>query len=93
MMVFAFRSVLAALPLVTAVVAAGIGIVVVGLIGHSLEVSSAAPMLASMLGLGVGIDYALFFVTRLRGSWHGQPLRRHRARGRAFRGAPFSSPG
>jgi len=75
-MVFAFRSVLAALlPLVTAVVAAGIGIVVVGLIGHSLEVSSAAPMLASMLGLGVGIDYALFFVTRLREELaHGRPL-------------------
>ncbi|MCC7074144.1 MAG: MMPL family transporter [Deltaproteobacteria bacterium] len=66
-MVLAFRSVVAAvLPLVTAMIASGIGIVIVGLIGRSLEVSSAAPMLASMLGLGVGIDYSLFFVTRLR---------------------------
>jgi RND superfamily putative drug exporter len=38
----------------------------IGLIAAVVEVSSAAPTIASMIGLGVGIDYALFIVTRHR---------------------------
>ena len=34
------------------------------LLGHVAEVPSVAPTLATMIGLGVGIDYALFIVTR-----------------------------
>ena len=66
-LVVSFGSLFAALlPVVTAIVSVGVGIILIGLVGHWLDVSSAAPMLGSMLGLGVGIDYALFIVTRFR---------------------------
>ena len=42
------------------------GISSMGLLAHFLEVPSWAPVLASMVGLGVGIDYALFILTRHR---------------------------
>ena len=75
-LVAAFRSlVVAALPLLTALASVTVGLVLVGLVGRHVDVSSAAPMLASMLGLGVGIDYALFFVTRVREERaHGREL-------------------
>ncbi len=66
-LVLAFRSLVAALlPLVTAIVSSTLGMVVIGLVGHRVDVGASAPTIASMLGLGVGIDYALFYLTRVR---------------------------
>lgn len=56
----------ALVPLVTALVAVGIGLAVVGLLERITFVPSEATILGTMLGLGVGIDYALFLVTRHR---------------------------
>jgi putative drug exporter of the RND superfamily len=64
----AFGSLLAMLlPLVTAIIGLGCGLMAVGLLSHALSVASLAPSLAVLVGLGVGIDYALFIVTRYRG--------------------------
>lgn len=54
------------LPIVVAVVALGIGLMGTGLISHVTNVPDVAPLLGSLIGLGVGIDYALFIVTRHR---------------------------
>ena len=43
-----------------------VGLSIIGLLGHVTEVPSIAPTLATMIGLGVGIDYALFLVSRYR---------------------------
>jgi RND superfamily putative drug exporter len=66
-LVLTFGSLVAAgLPLLTAIVGVGIGIG--GLYGLTsvIDMSSTAPVLAMMLGLAVGIDYALFIVHRHR---------------------------
>jgi putative drug exporter of the RND superfamily len=55
-----------ALPIVTAVCCLVIALAGIGLLGHVLEIPSVTPTLATMIGLGVGIDYALFCVTRHR---------------------------
>jgi len=63
----AFGSLFAmALPLVTAVVALGSGLLAVGLLSHLVSIGTVGPTLAALIGLGVGIDYALFIVTRHR---------------------------
>lgn len=56
------------LPLLTAGIALGIAIPGVGLLAHLFNVATFAPVLSSLIGLGVGIDYALFVVTRHRNS-------------------------
>lgn len=62
-----FRTIVAAvMPLVTAVVGVGVSVAVVYLATIFVPVSSTAPMLAVMLGLAVGIDYALFLLSRHR---------------------------
>jgi putative drug exporter of the RND superfamily len=62
-----FGSVLAmGLPLMTAVFGIGIGLALVTLSAHFLTVPNFTPQLASMIGIGVGVDYALFIVTRYR---------------------------
>ena len=62
-----FGSVVAmGLPLVTALFALGVGLSVVTLGTHVFDTAEFAPQLALMIGLGVGIDYALFIVTRFR---------------------------
>jgi RND superfamily putative drug exporter len=64
----AFGSLLAMLlPLVTAIAGLGCGLMAVSLLSHALSVAALAPSLAVLVGLGVGIDYALFIVTRYRG--------------------------
>ncbi len=55
-----------ALPLINAVVAVGVGLAIIGLLGRVVFIPDVAPTLGTMLGLGVGIDYALFLVTRHR---------------------------
>jgi uncharacterized membrane protein YdfJ with MMPL/SSD domain len=63
----AFGSLLAmALPIVTAVFGIGMGLAGAMLLNHMLPAPSFAPILAAMIGLGVGVDYALFIVTRYR---------------------------
>jgi len=54
------------LPLVTALLGVGIGISGITVVAGLTELSSTAPTLAMMIGLAVGIDYALFIVTRHR---------------------------
>ncbi|MEU2235144.1 MMPL family transporter [Streptomyces vietnamensis] len=56
----------AGLPLLTALVGVGIAIAGVTSLAGSFEIISTAPVLALMIGLAVGIDYALFLVTRHR---------------------------
>jgi len=56
----------AGLPLLTALIGVGIGVTGVTVLSGVIEVSSVAPTLATMLGLAVGIDYALFILTRHR---------------------------
>jgi RND superfamily putative drug exporter len=52
------------LPIVTAIVGLVSGLSIITLLGHVVEVPTVAPTLATMIGLGVGIDYALFIITR-----------------------------
>jgi RND superfamily putative drug exporter len=54
------------LPLGVALFAIGIASGVTTLLSHGLSIASFAPILGSLIGLGVGIDYALFIVTRAR---------------------------
>ncbi|MFI2363089.1 MMPL family transporter [Promicromonospora sp. NPDC019610] len=62
-----FRTIIAAvMPLVTAVVGVGVSVSLVYLGTLFVPVSSTAPMLAVMIGLAVGIDYALFLLSRHR---------------------------
>ena len=62
-----FGSLLAAgMPLITAGLGLITGIALVGLATHVTSMSNISPELALMIGLGVGIDYALFIVTRFR---------------------------
>ncbi|MEU4652892.1 MMPL family transporter [Streptomyces sp. NPDC023723] len=63
----AFGSVFAMLlPLVTAVAGVGGGMMSTTLLSHVTDVPEVAPLLGTLIGLGVGIDYALFIVTRHR---------------------------
>ena len=62
-----FGSVVAmGLPLITALFALGVGLSLVTLGTHVFDTANFAPQLAAMIGLGVGIDYALFILTRFR---------------------------
>jgi MMPL family len=66
-MLVAFGSVVAmGLPILTALAGVGAGYAVVALISHLLIDPSYSPELMAMIGLGVGIDYAVFIVTRYR---------------------------
>jgi RND superfamily putative drug exporter len=66
-LVITFGSLLAAgLPLVTALVGVAIGMMGVAIASGFTDVSSSTGTLATMLGLAVGIDYALFIVSRYR---------------------------
>ncbi len=54
------------MPIISAVIGLLVGLSLIGLLGHLTTVPTIAPTLATMIGLGVGIDYALFLVTRYR---------------------------
>jgi RND superfamily putative drug exporter len=63
----AFGSLLATLlPIVTAIAGVGGGLMAIAPLTHAMNVISLAPILGALIGLGVGIDYALFIVTRHR---------------------------
>jgi RND superfamily putative drug exporter len=62
-----FGSVIAAgMPLITAGLGLITGVGLIGLATHVISMSNVSPQLALMIGLGVGVDYALFIVTRFR---------------------------
>ena len=54
------------LPIVTALFGLGTGLGLIGLFTHVVDTPDFSSELAAMIGLGVGIDYALFIVTRFR---------------------------
>jgi putative drug exporter of the RND superfamily len=54
------------LPILTAAAGVGGGLLAVGLLSHTMGIAGFAPTLGALVGLGVGIDYALFIVTRHR---------------------------
>jgi putative drug exporter of the RND superfamily len=63
----AFGSLLATLlPIVTAIAGVGGGLMAIAPLTHTINVVDFAPILGALIGLGVGIDYALFIVTRHR---------------------------
>ncbi len=59
----------AGLPLITAGLGLLTGVALIGIATHVTSMSNISPDLALMIGLGVGIDYALFIVTRFRESY------------------------
>jgi putative drug exporter of the RND superfamily len=60
-----FGSLVAAgMPLITAIVGVGIGFLTISVLTGFIELSSTTPALGTMLGLAVGIDYALFIMSR-----------------------------
>ena len=61
------RSVLAALlPLISALVAIGVGLSIITVLTHAISIASWVPEVAIIVALGVGVDYALFIVSRHR---------------------------
>ncbi|WP_406349882.1 MMPL family transporter [Streptomyces sp. NBC_01597] len=66
-LIIGFGSVIAAgLPLLTALLSAITGLACLGLLAAAFTFATVSPTLATMIGLGVGIDYALFLITRHR---------------------------
>jgi RND superfamily putative drug exporter len=69
-LLISFGSLLAmGLPIVTALFGLGAGLGVIGLGSHLVDMVDFSSELALMIGLGVGIDYALFIVTRYRDAY------------------------
>ncbi|MGW5348229.1 MMPL family transporter, partial [Streptomyces sp. NPDC004050] len=56
----------AGLPLVVGVVGLLVSLALIGLVGHVMDMPSSGATIAAMIGLGVGIDYTLFCLTRFR---------------------------
>jgi len=70
-LLIAFGSLLAmGLPIATALMGIGSGLALTALIGHIFPAPSFSSIVAAMIGLGVGVDYALFIVTRFRSELH-----------------------
>jgi RND superfamily putative drug exporter len=70
-LLISFGSVLAmGLPILTALFGIGIGVMLVFVFANWISVPNFTAQIASMIGIGVGIDYALFIVTRYRQGLH-----------------------
>ena len=70
-LLIAFGSLLAmGLPIATALMGIGSGLSLIALLGHIFPAPSFSAIVAAMIGLGVGVDYALFIVTRFRAELH-----------------------
>ncbi|MFJ9381131.1 MMPL family transporter [Streptomyces sp. NPDC101455] len=54
------------LPILTAIAGVGSSILAMGLLSHGMNIPDLAPTIGALIGLGVGIDYALFILTRHR---------------------------
>ena len=89
MLAITLGSLLAAgLPLLTAIIGVGIGLVGLQALTGVIELSETAPILATMLGLAVGIDYALFILTRHRSNLQdGMEVRESAAQATATAGS------
>ena len=86
-LLIAFGSLLAmGLPIATALLGIGSGLSLIALLGHVFPAPSFSPIVAAMIGLGVGVDYALFIVTRFREELRGAPG--HGVRATGVRGYP-----
>jgi RND superfamily putative drug exporter len=73
-LLIAFGSLLAmGLPIATALLGIGGGLSLIALLGHVFPAPSFAPIVAALIGLGIGVDYALFIVTRFREELRGVP--------------------
>ncbi|QLI99954.1 MMPL family transporter [Streptomyces sp. NEAU-sy36] len=82
-LVITFGSLLAAgLPLLTAIIGVGIGVSAITALANVLDLGSTTSTLATMIGLAVGIDYALFIVSRYRAEL-AEGREREEAAGRA----------
>ncbi|MEU7056810.1 MMPL family transporter [Streptomyces sp. NPDC046197] len=82
-LVITFGSLVAAgLPLLTALVGVGIGVSTITALSNALDLGSTTSTLAMMIGLAVGIDYALFIVSRYRAEL-AEGREREEAAGRA----------
>jgi RND superfamily putative drug exporter len=82
-LIVAFGSVLAmGLPIAVAVGGVGAGVGAIVLLSNVIDIPEPATLLGLMIGLGVGIDYALFVVTRYREGLHA---------GRSPRDATFAA--
>ncbi|MFE1883739.1 MMPL family transporter [Streptomyces diastatochromogenes] len=82
-LVITFGSLLAAgFPLLTAIIGVGIGVSTITALANALDLGTTTSTLASMIGLAVGIDYALFIVSRYR-SELAEGREREEAAGRA----------
>ena len=70
-LLIAFGSLLAmGLPIATALIGIGSGLSLTALLGHVFPAPSFSIIVAALIGLGVGVDYALFIVTRFRAELH-----------------------
>jgi uncharacterized membrane protein YdfJ with MMPL/SSD domain len=73
-LLIAFGSLLAmGLPIATALMGIGSGLALIALLGHVFPAPSFSPIVAALIGLGVGVDYALFIVTRFRAELRAGP--------------------
>ena len=64
-LLFTFGTAIAmGIPILTAILGLSVGLGIIAFLSHAVEVPTSAPTLATMIGLGVGIDYSLFIVTR-----------------------------
>ncbi|MFI2783394.1 MMPL family transporter [Streptomyces sp. ALB3] len=82
-LVITFGSLIAAgLPLLTALIGVGIGVSLITALANVLDLGSTTSTLAMMIGLAVGIDYALFIVSRYRAEL-AEGREREEAAGRA----------
>ena len=82
------------LPILTAILGLASTLSIIQIVSHATTVSTVAPTLATMIGLGVGIDYALFIVTRhFRGLKDGLELRESIARAAATSGGAVAFAG
>jgi RND superfamily putative drug exporter len=82
-LVITFGSLLAAgFPLLTAIIGVGIGVSTITALASALDLGTTTSTLASMIGLAVGIDYALFIVSRYRAEL-AEGREREEAAGRA----------
>jgi RND superfamily putative drug exporter len=66
LVVFGGAVLAALLPVATAILALAIGVSLVGLLSHALVIASVSTQLAVLIGLGVGVDYGLFIISRHR---------------------------
>ena len=70
-LLIAFGSLLAmGLPIITALFGVGSGVALIGMITHILAVPEFTTIIATLIGIAVGIDYSLLIVTRYRQGLH-----------------------